>query len=146
MADTICHATQGGLLMIAPFIGRIRRKVWIWALALTGAFFGALPDLFGAYGNIVRHDQWKLYMSAHAGSMGQILRYIPMYWLHLFVDSFTHGPGKRWWIWNERLWIEVTLWAFNIAVIVWFTRIWRRNLPQDEVRNRTERRFRAGPG
>ena len=26
MADTICHATQGGLLMIAPFIARIRRK------------------------------------------------------------------------------------------------------------------------
>ena len=146
MADTICHATQGGLLMIAPFIGRIRRKVWIWALALTGALFGALPDLFGAYGNLVRHDQWKLYMSAHAGSLEQILRYIPMYWLHLFVDSFTHGPGKRWWIWNERLWIEVALWVFNIAVIVWFTRIWRRNLHHDEVRNRTERRFRAGPG
>ena len=146
MADTICHATQGGLMMLAPFIARIRRKVWIWALALAGAFFGALPDLFGAYGNMVRHDQWKLYISAHAGQRGEILRHIPMYWLHLFVDSFTHGAGKRWWVWNERLWVEIALWAVNLAIIAWFVRIWRNNLPHDELRNRAERRLRAGPG
>ena len=146
MADTICHATQGGLMLLAPFIARIRRKIWIWVLALAGAFFGALPDIFGAYGNLVRHDQWKLYMSAHAGPRGHILRYVPMYWLHLFVDSFTHGPGKRWWIWNERLWVEVARWVVNLAIIAWFVRIWKRNLPQDELRSRTGRDFHAGPG
>ncbi len=143
MADTICHATQGGLMMLAPFIARIRRKIWIWVLALAGAFFGALPDLFGAYGNLVRRDQWKLYMSAHAGHRGEILRYVPMYWLHLFVDSFTHGPGKRWWVWNERLWVEAALWVVNLAIIAWFVRIWEKNLSQDELRSRTGRDFRA---
>jgi hypothetical protein len=133
-------------MLLAPFIARIRRTIWIWVLALAGAFFGALPDILGAYGNLVRHDQWKLYMSAHAGPRGRILRYVPMYWLHLFVDSFTHGPGKRWWIWNERLWVEVALWVVNFAIIAWFVRIWRSNLPQDELPSRTGRDFRAGPG
>ena len=132
--------------MLAPFIARIRRKVWIWALALTGAFFGALPDLFGAYGNLVRHDQWKLYISAHAGHRGEILRYIPMYRLHLFVDSFTHGQGRRWWVWNERLWLEAALWGVNLAIIAWFVKIWRSNLPHDELRRRAEGESRAKAG
>jgi hypothetical protein len=118
-------------MLLAPFIARIRRKVWIRVLFLTGAFFGALPDLFGAYGNIVRHDHWRLYVAAHAGPIMEILRYLPMYWLHLFVDSFTHAPGKRWWVWDERLWLEASLWVLNFVVIAWFVRIWRRNLPPD---------------
>jgi hypothetical protein len=126
MADTICHATQGGLVMLAPFIARIRRRRWLWTLAGAGAFFGALPDIVGAYGNVVRHDHWRLYVSAHAGPLGEILRYVPMYWLHLFVDSFTHGPGRRWWVWDERLWVEVTLWMVNAAIIVLYVMIWRR--------------------
>ena len=138
MADTVCHATQGGLMLLAPFIARIRRKIWIWALALVGAFFGALPDLFGAYGNLVRQDRWRLYNAAHTGPIHDILRYVPMYWLHLYVDSFTHGPGKRWWMGDERLWLEITLWLVNIAVIAWFVRIWRRNLARDELRKRAE--------
>jgi hypothetical protein len=132
MADTICHATQGGLMALAPFIARTRKKVWIWTLFLTGALVGALPDLIGAYGNLIRRDHWRFYNYAHAGPMGEILRYVPMYWLHLFVDSYTHGPGKRWWIWDERLWLEVALWGVNLAVIAWFVRIWRRNLPPAE--------------
>jgi hypothetical protein len=133
-------------MLLAPFIATIRRKVWILVLVLAGAFFGALPDLFGAYGNLVRHDQWKLYISAHAGSWRRILRYVPMYWLHLSVDSFTHGPGKRWWIWNERLWVEIALWVVNLAIIAWFVRIWRNNLAQDELRRKAERGVRSGPG
>jgi len=133
MADTLCHATQGGLMLLSPFIARIRRKVWVWVLALTGAFFGALPDLFGAYGNIVHHDRWKLYNLAHSGPIGEILRYVPMYWLHLFVDSHTHGTGKRWWIPGEMLWLEAVLWGVNLAVIAWFVRIWRNNQARDEI-------------
>src|SRR5512140_3367202 len=45
MSDTLSHATQGGLILLGPFIHRIRRRTWIWVLALVGAFFGALPDL-----------------------------------------------------------------------------------------------------
>lgn len=147
MADTICHATQGGLLLLSPFIARIRKKFWLWALFLTGAFFGALPDLLGAYGNLVRGDRWRLYVSAHSGRIGAILRYVPMYWLHLFIDSFTHGPGKRWWIWNERLWIETALWGVNLVIIAWFVRIWRNNLPPPIERHTGESGIRTGgPG
>jgi hypothetical protein len=146
MADTICHATQGGLLLLAPFIARIRKKVWVWLLFLTGAFFGALPDLFGAFGNLVHHDRWKLYTAAHSGRWEEIFRYVPMYWLHLFIDSITHGPGKRWWVWHERLWIEAALWGVNFAVIAWFVRLWRRNLPPSEIPGRTERQGKAGSG
>jgi hypothetical protein len=128
MADTVCHATQGGLLLLSPFIAWIRRKAWIRVLVLTGALFGALPDIIGAYGLFVHHDHWKLYNSAHSGQIEEILGYVPMYRLHLFVDSFTHGSGKRWWVWNEMLWVETALWGINLAVIAWFVRIWRRNL------------------
>ncbi len=133
MADTLCHATEGGLMLLAPFIARIRKKIWIQVLFLTGAFFGALPDLFGAYGNIVDHDRWKLYVEAHTGPIGAVLRYVPMYWLHLYVDSYTHAKGRRWWVWNELLWLEVALWVVNIVVIAWFLRIWRRNLAVQET-------------
>ena len=133
-------------MLLAPFITRIRRKVWIWVLALAGGFFGALPDLFGAYGNVVRHDHWRLYISAHGGRWGEILRFVPMYWLHLFIDSYTHGPGRRWWMWNERLWVELALWGVNLVIIAWFVRIWRRNLTEDELQSRAERRSRAEPG
>ncbi|HUI09347.1 MAG TPA: hypothetical protein VL221_03410 [Bacteroidota bacterium] len=133
MADTICHATQGGLLMLAPFIARIRKKAWLWTLGAVGAFFGALPDIVGAYGIIIRGDQWRLYNVAHFGKLKRILQYVPMYSLHLYVDSFTHGPGKRWWEWNERLWLEVLLWVVNGTVIALFVRIWRRNMRKEEA-------------
>jgi len=133
MADTLCHATQGGLLMLAPFIARIRKKFWIWVLGAVGAFFGALPDIVGAYGLVVRGDGWRLYNIAHFGRLKQVLQYVPMYWLHLYVDSYTHGAGRRWWAWDERLWLEVTLWVVNGAVIALFVRIWRRNQAREEA-------------
>jgi len=133
MADTICHATQGGLLMLAPFIARIRKRTWLWILGGVGAFFGALPDIVGAYGLVVRDDQWRLYSVAHFGKLKQVLQYVPMYWLHLYVDSYTHGTGRRWWVWDERLWVEVSLWLVNAAVITLFVRIWKRNLLREQA-------------
>jgi len=133
MADTICHATQGGLLLLAPFIARIRKKAWIWTIGAVGAFFGALPDIVGAYGLMVRGDQWRLYNIAHFGKLKRVLEYVPMYWLHLYVDSFTHGNGKRWWAWDERLWVEVALWLINGTVIALFVRIWKRNMRRAEM-------------
>ncbi len=127
MADTISHATQGGLLLLAPFIHRIRKRTWLWLLAFTGAFFGALPDLLGAYGNFVLHDHWSLYASAHHGPIREILQYVPMYWLHLEVDSVMHGEHHRWWKMDERLWLEFVFWVINLMVITWYWRIWKRN-------------------
>ena len=36
MADPVCHATQGALLMIAPFISRIRKRIVLWSLVVVG--------------------------------------------------------------------------------------------------------------
>ncbi len=126
MADTVCHATQGGLLLLAPFIPRITKKAWLWTLAGTGAFFGALPDLLGAWGNFVLHDHWRLYGSAHFGSIAAVLQFVPMYGLHLAVDAITHGPGRNWWFWSERLWMDLLLWALNFLLIILYARVWRR--------------------
>ncbi len=126
MSDTISHATQGGLILLGPFIYRIRRRIWLWVLGAIGAFFGALPDLLGAYGYLIRHDHMGLYQSAHTGAIASVLQYVPMYWLHLRVDSVTHGPMHRWWIMGERLWLELLFWTINIAMIWWYSKIWRR--------------------
>ncbi len=135
MADTVCHATQGGLLLLAPFIPRITKKAWLWTLAGTGAFFGALPDLLGAWGNFVLHDHWRLYGDAHSGPIAHVLRYVPMYGLHLAVDSLTHGPGHRWWFSSERLWMDAALWAVNLLLISLYVFIWRRNTSRSPVKN-----------
>ncbi len=127
MSDTISHATQGGLLLLGPFIARIRRRTWLWILALTGGFFGALPDLIGVYGRVIENDHWALYRSAHYGAIADILQYVPMYWLHLSVDNVTHGPEHRWWIMGERLWLELLFWSVNFVVIAWYMKIWKKN-------------------
>ena len=127
MADTISHATQGSLLLLSPFIARIRKFVWLGVLIAAGAFLGALPDLIGAYGNLIEHDHWALYRNAHQGEIKEVLQYVPMYWLHLRVDAQLHGQGRRWWVWNERFWAEIALWILNILLIFWFTMIFRNN-------------------
>jgi hypothetical protein len=112
--------------MLAPFISRLRNRVWLWLLALIGAFLGALPDLLGAYGFLVEHDS-RLYLSAHSGSIKEVLQCIPMYGLHLYIDLLTHDQPKQWYGWNRRLWLDVLLWLVNIAVIYWFVKVWKRN-------------------
>jgi hypothetical protein len=143
MSDTFSHATQGGLLLLGPFLHRIRRKAWLFLLALVGGLFGALPDLIGAYGNFIEHDHWALYGSSHHGAIAQVLQYVPMYWLHLRIDSITHGPQHRWWILGERLWLEVVFWTLNLVVIWWYVHIWRRRTkggalnPVDMMKSKT---------
>jgi len=127
MSDTVSHGVQGALLLLGPFISRIRRRAWLWALGLTGGIFGALPDLLGAYGYFVEHDRWALYRRSHYGDIANILQYVPMYWLHLRIDSFTHGPDHRWWIMGERLWLELLFWTVNGLVLSWYIRIWRKH-------------------
>ena len=114
-------------MLLAPFISHDRKRFWLWMLAFFGALFGVLPDLFYFYGIIFEHGDTHLYVSAHYGAIRNVLQYIPMYDLHLAVDSQTHNPDRQWYGWNVRIWLQVILWVVNIAVIVWFTRIWRRN-------------------
>lgn len=127
MADPLSHATQGSLMLLAPFIARLRSRVRVWALILVGGVLGALPDIISVYGFVILRDRGRLYGSAHYGEIKEILQYIPMYALHLAIDSQTHDPSKEWYGWNVRIWLQVLLWIVNGAVIVWFYRIWKRN-------------------
>ena len=127
MADPLSHATQGALMMLGPFIAWIRSRVLIWCLVITGGLLGVLPDLLGMYGYVVRHDDGILYHSAHHGPVKDALKYIPMYALHLAVDSLTHDPDRQWYGWNVRVWLQLVLWFVNGVVIIWFVRIWRKN-------------------
>lgn len=113
-------------MMLAPFIARIRRRVTLVLLVAAGGALGVLPDLIGVYG-FVFHPGGEHYASAHEGVLKESLQYIPMYAMHLAVDSLTHDPDRQWYGWNVRVWLQVVLWAVNIALIVWFARIWRKN-------------------
>ena len=127
MADPLSHATQGALILLAPFIARLRKKIVLLLLAVLGGILGVLPDLIGLYGFVLRHDHGVLYGSAHYGAVKDVLQYIPMYALHLGVDSLTHDPDRQWYGWNIRIWLQILLWLANVAVIWWFARIWKRN-------------------
>ena len=114
-------------MLLAPFISRIRKRVVLWSLAAVGGILGDLPDLIGLYGYFFKHDHGFLYGSSHHGAVKDVLQYIPMYALHLGVDSLTHAPGREWYGWNVRIWLQVIMWIVNVVLIMWFVRIWRRN-------------------
>lgn len=113
-------------MVAAPFVSQIKKHAWLWIFVGLAAFMGALPDIIGAHGNYIEHDNWNEYTVAHSGSVADVLKYVPMYGLHLYTDSFTHSQGHRWWKWNERLWLEALLWIINFIVIGWMVRRWRR--------------------
>ncbi len=129
MADPVCHATQGALMMIAPFISRIRKKVVLWTLVCVGAVLGDLPDLLGVYGYWVRHDHGVLYESAHLGPISKVLVFIPMYGLHLSLDLIMHEYERESGLYREWLWLEVLMWIVNIVLIYAFVRVWKKNKP-----------------
>jgi hypothetical protein len=126
MPDPLCHAAQGSIMMVGPFITRIRRKSTLFFLAFAGAILGDLPDLIGAYGILFRHDNGDLYRAAHLGEIKEVLQYIPMYWLHLFLDSFTHTMEDRMSLWNEWVGFEAVAWTINLALIALLIWIWRK--------------------
>jgi hypothetical protein len=114
-------------MLLAPFLSRIRKRIWLWILVTIGATFGVLPDLLGAYGFLVAHDNGQLYESAHSGAVSHVLQFIPMSALHLAIDSLAHDNGNGWYIRNGRLWIDIAMWLVNFVVIYWFVIIWKRN-------------------
>ena len=118
-------------MMLAPFIGWVRKKYVLIVLAFAGGVLGVLPDLIGLYGMILKRSG-AMYDSAHIGTLRDHLQYIPMYALHLGVDSLTHDPDRQWYGWNVRVWLQIVLWVVNIAVIVWFVRIWKRNQRKEQ--------------
>ena len=128
MSDPLSHATQGALMLLAPFISKLRKKIWLWLLVPLGGTIGALPDLLGLYGFAFRHDHGDLYWSAHHGAVKDVLQYLPMYALHLAVDSLTHDPDRDWYGWKLRIWLQIIFWMVNGILIVWFVKIWKSNV------------------
>jgi len=129
MADPVCHATQGALMMVAPFISRIRKRIVLWSLVCVGAVLGDLPDLLGGYGFFIRHDHGVLYESAHLGPISKVLVFIPMYGLHLSLDLIMHEYERQSGLYREWLWLEVLMWIVNIVLIYAFVRLWKKNKP-----------------
>ena len=106
-------------MVLLPLLNRIGKNRLLWIFVMLGAIAGALPDLIGAFGILVLKDHWVLYSSAHESAIAHVLQYVPMYGLHLFIDSITHGRGHRWWILNEGFWLEVVFWVVNALLIAW---------------------------
>jgi len=100
-----------------------------WWLIFFGALIGALPDLIGIYGNYILYDNWNLYLSAHSGSIYNILRYTIIYTIHPYLDTFMHGEGKEWWIWNQRLWLEIVIILINAIGIYYFFK-WKAKIKE----------------
>lgn len=114
-------------MLLAPFIGRMHRRVWMWLLAITGAVLGSLPDLLGLIGFFILRDNGRLYNIAHSGAIKEIIQYIPMCWLHLWLDSFMHDPERTWEGFYLRASLSVLMWVANAVMIWWYVRIWQRN-------------------
>ena len=106
-------------MVLVPLVGKLRKRTLLLVLVGVGAFFGALPDLLGAFGVFILKDRWVLYNSAHGGAISEVLRYVPMYGLHLLIDNLTHEKGFRWWVFDEGFWIEVSFWVVNALLIAW---------------------------
>lgn len=111
--DIISHGIQGGLI-IAPFIKRWSDTAF-WLIVSFFILQGLAPDLIGAYGNLILHDSWSLYISAHSGEIWETLKWFPGYFLHVSVDVWCHNQGGGWsalgW------WIEV----IGVPVTIYFT-------------------------
>lgn len=129
--DTGNHACAASLMSYASGGG-------IWEIIIAGAI-AAAPDIVGAYGNLVKKDEYKLYNEAHSDGaliwslialMASISSSIVFGWwfisigifgysLHLLLDKISHGEGKHWWLWSERAFLNYSLW-FVLCVIALF--------------------------
>lgn len=118
--DIINHGTQGFLIGYG-----ISQDLLVSTIC---GLVSALPDI----GSAIKPD---LYTSFHTGTINRYLRWIPLYGLHTWLDTFCHGDGQRWyagkfyeyfmpWRYRERMWIESLSWSINILVIILY---WKCN-------------------
>lgn len=119
--DTVQHATWGyafGLICTRVF--GIDDPIYI---PLFWAVIGALPDLVGEAERIIKGDRslWGWYNMAHEES-SNLFMFLPPYALHVVMDKFTHGPGEKWWKFDERLWVEVVGWISVLVLLIFLLR------------------------
>ena len=119
-ADTILHGVQGFTLQFG-LAKASTNDTTAWYVAGVGGFvFGALPDLCDFLSNkLTGSPRWKFYAPFHSGSIGQALRFIPAYGLHLAVDGLFHsGPHKQHWGDDWRLvTFDAILWVVTIFIL-----------------------------
>lgn len=126
--DIVQHGAHGFLMAKAfEYFSGIDASL---SLEISSAVAGALPDLIGVAGQLIERnsdDPWRLYNLAHKGYVGEFflrrvwlywLRLMPPYFLHIWLDTLCHDPGKRWWVWKERMWMEIVGWIISIILFV----------------------------
>lgn len=83
-------------------------------------FFGIFPDIVPAIENksinADKWEKWDWYKKLHKIN---ILCIIPSFGLHILLDKYTHGHGRRWWIKSERLIYEIVGWIISLIIILW---------------------------
>jgi hypothetical protein len=119
--DTGCHIVQGYLVIAVP-VSIISPKAGI-ILGIISGLAAAVPDVAGEiYAHYLEKDGYKYRMYGLLHERGNLfsrmMSYIPGYYLHIMQDRFLHKPGKRWWIWKERMWYEIIAWVLNI-ILIW---------------------------
>lgn len=87
-------------------------------IIIISAVVGAMPDILGWLEKLIKHDEnaWTWYLKAHRLDHTNWFIYFPPSALHIWLDSFCHGENNRWWIWNEKLWMEVLSWIITITL------------------------------
>lgn len=124
--DTVNHATTGFLTTAIPtsFIS-IEYSI---VLGIIGALLMALPDIIGELYAYFKNDNYEMYNKIHKNQIW-LLKWIPHIRLHTYLDSFSHGEGRRWYagIWyeyfmpnryREMMWLESFMWIVNIFLII----------------------------
>lgn len=126
--DTVQHTAHGILISeitikICTAVNTEVDMFFLSVLYFINVVASFLPDLIGWLEKLYykNNSKWNWYKKVHTISETNFLIYIPGSLLHIILDTFVHGDGKRWWVWNERLWVEILGWLLTILVayIIW---------------------------
>ena len=106
--DTLNHGVAGYLIFKTVGLPE--------PVSIVHGVISMMPDIIGFIEKIYYWDsqRWNWYSKVHQLKW---MRVIFGWGLHIFLDKYTHGEGKRWWKWNERLWVEVLSWL--VLIIFW---------------------------
>lgn len=124
--DTVQHVAHGFIISAITEKIACHFEAGITLVAIlyfANIFASLLPDLAGWLEKVHYNDKsrWNWYKSLHRIDFNNFLVFIPGGLLHIWLDSFCHADGKRWWIWNERLWLEILGWIVTLVVayLIW---------------------------
>ena len=100
--DILNHTVGGFLLGYYP--------TQSLTVGIASGLIASVPDIIP----LITCD-YKLYDKIH--QFKHWMSWIPPITLHVFLDKFGHGEGKRWWVWKERMWLELGTWVINLCGI-----------------------------